>query len=523
MRKIKVVLFLIAITSIYFLIPINVVFAINKHLSLGSVMSAQELSDGSLLIADGGGRDKSFNGAKIIIIDKDNNVLWKYNSDLVFPHSARLFSDNSIVIADSDNNRVFAVDKDTKKIIWSSEQWKGGMGQLSDGSKLNYPNNAEEVSPNKILITDRNNNRIMIVDTNGNIIVNYAGVNQPHNAHYLGGKKIIVSSAPQNKVVIYNPENDYFKEYASMGLNQPHDGDFLANGNILITDSNNNRVIEVDKNDRIFWEYKKELYGAQSAIRLKNGNTLIVDSFNYRLLEITPNHEVIREIGDDFIPIVSDTLKNGDFEEMNVWPEESKINRYFNGERLSNDLLLNNYIFSSWFPGTLFSEGQGKISVDTKIKVTGKQSARIDFDGNGSLFLTQFIKVEGGKTYIFSGWIKTDLVTPHPKGGISGARFEFYWMNKYGRDIDAKTIFSKETFGKTDWKMAEFSLVAPSEAVAVRLHTAVLNNKGITWFDNIQFDEKTIPYSIKWDYVFLSLVGTIIVISLFKILFRRFN
>lgn len=526
MRKIEILLFLIAITSVYFLVPINVVFASNKSLSLGSVMSAQELSDGSLLITDGGGVDRSLNGGQVIIIDEKDNIIWRYNDNLAFPHSSRLFSDGSIVISDSVNNRVISVDRETKKLVWSSDQWTSGSGKLSDGTRLGYPNNVEEVPGGNMLITDRDNNRIIFVDRNGNVIFSFEGIKGPHNGHYLGGKKIIFASAPGNRVAQYDAQTNAIREFVNLELNEPKDVEPLTNGNTLITDSNNNRVIEVDGNNKIVWEYKGGLYGPQSAIRLKNGDTLIVDSFNFRLMEVSPEKKVVREISPVASIPESDRLQNGSFEDMSIWSDTSSIARYYKGEKLSNNLLSDNRIFSHWIPGTLYSGGKGKISADTEIKMSGKQSARIDFGGDGTLFLVQPIKVVGGANYIFSGWIKTDTVITDAKKKnslVEGARFELYWIDSKGHDIDMQTIFSREVSGQTDWKKTEFPVKTPERAVGVRIH-ATLFSPGTAWFDDVQFQKlEVVPFWVRWDYLLLSLVGTIIVISLFKILFRRFK
>ncbi len=500
MKKTKIVLFLIVITSVCVLARIDVVFATNKPLRLGSVMSAQELSDGSLLIADGGGIDKSLNGAQVIIINKNNDIIWRFNENLAFPHSARLFSDNSIVISDSVNNRVISVDRETKKILWSSDQWTSDSGRLSDGTHLDYPNNVEEFSDRNMLITDNLNNRLVISNRQGQVKLTIPHLNSPHNAHILSDNEIIASNTMANGAMIVDLKTKYIKPlFSGLGLSEPKDFQPLENRHILITDSNNDRILEVDQNNQIVWEYKEGLYSAQSAIRLKNGNTLIVDSFNYRLLEVTQEKQIVREIVGEFNPPYNDSLQNGDFENLS-----------------------NNQTFLGWLPGTLYSSGKGKISADTKTKISGNMSARLEFEGRDVLFLTQFIKIQNNKTYNFSGWIKTDLVPAPVAQKVKGARFEFYWLDKNGRDIPKLWGYSPSVEKKTDWTKFEFPVTPPKGAVGLRLHAITLNH-GTVWFDNIKFSEKGIPYWLRWNYVVLFLVGIITAIFVFKILLKKFS
>ena len=40
---------------------------------------------------------------------------------------------------------------------------------MSDGSRFNYPNDAHEINPGNYLVTDRNNDRALIVNKDGKI------------------------------------------------------------------------------------------------------------------------------------------------------------------------------------------------------------------------------------------------------------------------------------------------------------------------------------------------------------------
>ncbi len=457
------------------------------NIELGSVMSAEELPDGSILVADGGGADKTLHGARIIIIDKKNRVVWRYDEHLAFPHSARLLPDGSIGIADSVHNRVFAVDRKTKKILWTSDDWSGGTGKLSDGTHLYYPNYLEGYPDGNLLVSDDMNNRIVIVDRNGNIRYSYGDLHDPHSAHILGSSRVIVAEPGINSAsFIDTGSGGAMPLFADIGLNLAKDFWPLPGGHILIADTNNNRVVEVDPNGQMVWEYAKELEYPQSAIRLRNGDTLIVDSFNYRLLEVTPGKEIVRAIGGTFDPPYQDRLVNGGFEKQN-----------------SDGSL------AGWLPGTLFSSGNEKISVDSAVRHSGRQSARLDFSGKQQVFITQFIRVKAGKTYLFSGWMKTNMVASALRE-TNGARFEFYWMDRYGRDLPKVYGFSRFLQNTNDWTKLEFPLTAPSGAVGVRLQ-ATSYSDGTVWVDDVSLTEANWWTSwFRWEYLALFLCGAVI-------------
>jgi len=227
------------------------------------------LENGNLLLTtfEVGGKYSS-----VIEVDRNGSILWKFEN-LDFAHSAEIRG-HLVLISDTGNDRVIIVDRRTNKIVWSTDDVK-----LSDGSKLNYPNDADFISEDRILITDRNNHRVIEIDLNGNILWQFGETGVPGN------------------------DDSHLKF--------PHNADRLPNGNTIICDSENNRIIEVDPSGKIVWVYKDGLNWPRDADRFANGNTLIVDSRNGRVIEVTPNGKIVWSYSGLKLPYDADALPDG--------------------------------------------------------------------------------------------------------------------------------------------------------------------------------------------------------------------
>ena len=210
--------------------------------------------------------------SSVVEVDRSGNIVWEYRG-LNFAHSAEVWED-LVLISDTGNDRVIIVDKRTNQIVWNSDDIT-----LSDGSRLNYPNDADFITDDRILITDRNNHRVIEIDLNGNILWQFGetGIPGSDNTH----------------------------------LNFPHNADRLPNGNTIICDSENDRIIEIDPSGNIVWIYQNGLNWPRDADRLSNNNTLIVDSRNGRVLEVTPSGEVVWSYGGLRLPYDADLLPDG--------------------------------------------------------------------------------------------------------------------------------------------------------------------------------------------------------------------
>jgi len=208
--------------------------------------------------------------------------------------------------------------------------------------------------PGNILIADQFNNRVIEIDTNGNIIWQFGlgpndfspssiiGVNDAQRVGSLtlmagtGTPAGVVTNTPNgtpdNRVILVDPFGNIVWQYGRFGktgsghdlLNTPVQCTWLPNTDVLITDQANNRIIEVNLQKKIVWSYpgfntnpSDALSGPNSAELLENGHVLISDQSNNRALEVTHdnNDQIVATFsaqGTASIVAFSSRLANGD-------------------------------------------------------------------------------------------------------------------------------------------------------------------------------------------------------------------
>ncbi len=225
------------------------------------------LDNGNILVTDGGVIANG-TGSGIFEIDRMGNIYWSNTADLNWAHNADRQADGKAIISDTGHDRVIIIDQ-SASILWNSDDI-----MFSDGSHLNYPNDANILSNGHLLITDRDNHRAFETLLDGTIVWQFGQTGVPGNdmAHLRG----------------------------------PHNADRLSNGNTLIADSENNRIVEVTAGDAIVWTYAGGLDWPRDADRLDNGHTLINDSRNKRIIEVTSGGDTVWEY------VVSDMCYDAD-------------------------------------------------------------------------------------------------------------------------------------------------------------------------------------------------------------------
>lgn len=203
-----------------------------------------------------------------------------------------------------------------------------------------------------ILISDQFNNRVIEVQTNGNIIWQYGlgpddltetspiGVN---DAERVGTRTLIACTglAPgldgavpdgvvDNRVILVDAAGQTVWQYGEFGqtgngsnqLNTPVQATWLPGNNVLITDQGNNRIIEVNMKKKITWQYPgsntndaDQLNSPNSAELLGNGHILIADENNSRAIEVTRADKIVKTFSAGGTLVVlgfASRLPNGD-------------------------------------------------------------------------------------------------------------------------------------------------------------------------------------------------------------------
>jgi hypothetical protein len=234
----------------------------------------------------------------------------------------------NVLISDQFNNRVIEVNPLTNAIVW----------QVGNGSPIAGPhsfvgvNDAQRVGLLTLVAgtsapsgTEPGcsgpngcpDNRVMLVDKNGNITWQYgqagvagSGFNQlsiPVQNTWLPDSTVLITDQANARIIRVNMDHQIIWQYGQTGvtgtgfnqLNNPNSAELLKNGHVLMADEGNNRVIEVNTvTHAITWSYGDPnntsiLNQPAFASRLDNGNTLIADGGNDRVVEVTNAGETV--------------------------------------------------------------------------------------------------------------------------------------------------------------------------------------------------------------------------------------
>jgi len=313
-----------------------------------------------------------------------------------------------ILIADQFNNRVIEVDRVTHKVIW----------HFGNGSDLPGPhsvvgvNDAERFGPFTLIsgtgtppglpgcsdtVNGCPDNRVFIVDLNGNIIWQYghagvtgAGPNQlntpvqslfltsfPHHP----GPHVLITDQGNQRVILVDRHRHIEWQYGTTGvsgdgpnqLNSPNSAEVLSNGHILIADESNNRVIEVTTDLKLVKQFTAggTISGAAFASRLPNGATLISDANNNRIVEVNGNDKIVWQYATNTQP------------GSNPSPAPTRAVRLHNGDTLISDQFNNRVIQITKAGKIVFQQGELNMAGDGFNQLNGPYDAKQigDFTG----------------------------------------------------------------------------------------------------------------------------------------------
>jgi hypothetical protein len=331
----------------------------------------------------------------------------------VLAEDARDFNDgDNILISDQFNNRVIEIERNTHKIVW---QFGNGSDKPGPHSIVGV-NDAERFGSLTLLsgtgtppsnpalpgcstpVTGCPDNRVMIVDSQGDIIWQYgqAGVagadanqlNTPVHSVFLSGFPnqhrgfyIMITDQGNQRIIVVNLEREIVWQYGLTGvsgvgpnqLNNPNSAELLENGHVLIADENNNRVIEVTTDYQIIKRFTAggTVSGAAFASRLPNGNTLITDSNNNRAVEVDPKDAVVWQY-------VTNTQPGS-----NPNPLPTRAIRLRNGDTLISDQFNNRVIDVRHDKHIVFVQGKLNVAANSFNRLNGPYDAKAigDFTG----------------------------------------------------------------------------------------------------------------------------------------------
>lgn len=415
----------------------------------------ERLANGNTLVADAG--SETGRGAEVLEVDQQGKVVWRYGAGCRFTHGVKRLANGNTLVADTTSDRIIEIQPDGA-LAFTSDDWSGGSGKLSDGTHLHYPNNIHCVTPDVFMITDRNSNRYVTVDRNGRVLgKSPVEFRHPHNCEPLANGNVIVADSDNNQVVEIAPDGKLVWKYAD-NLNWPRDANRLTNGNTLIADSKNSRVIEVTSAGQIVGEYRVDYFANfYEAHRLTNGNTLISDQQHKQVLEVNPVGEVVWRFRNfrRETPIY-DRLQNTSFK--NVRADGSPV---------------------AWFLATRFAEGGGKFTWAEGR--AGKKVAGLQYDRAGALCLQQTVRVTPGQVYTMGGSVSTNALA-----GFACIQVA-YLDNEDGLLCEVTKSDKGQSFsGDSDWTPDIFETTVPDRAVAADIRLFI-SGKGAAFFSDLRF------------------------------------
>lgn len=423
------------------------------------------LANGNILITDGGSWDVGGWGearSKVLEITRSGEIVWVYDKGLIFAHSARRLKSGHTLITDTGNNRVIEVSPNNE-VVWDTS-YLNNKGTLSDGSSINYPNDAHLLYNGRILISERNNDRITEIDKEGNICWQYDRSVHQHGVQRLANGNTLFADSERNYVVELDMKGNNVWQYGGDGvLNWPRDADRLSNGNTLIADTRNNRILEVSKAGEVLWSYAtprcSSLYEVEEG---PEGHILYSDCLGRQVVEIDRHGNILWTFRNYYFnrkPLSN--LVNGDFAEIDP------------------DIQLPKY----WTSCIYFSERGGSIKVDRE-ETENSNAVKLETDRRGFLMLHQTLAAEPKRPYLIKGIIKSKDLEEFAQ--IQAAFLDSEGSYMHG-SISANHPGGFLVKGTQDWKEVGAVIWSPSEATAVDIRCFLMNS-GEAWFSNISFE-----------------------------------
>ena len=441
------------------------------------------LPNNQLLITDIGNLNRT--GGHVLITNFQRQLIWEYSGQLDIPHSAYPMPNGDILITDTGNNRVIEVNRQSQ-IVWDTDDLGAGHGELgegtmSDGSTLNYPNDAKLLPNGDILISCRLQNRVIEITKQGRIVRDIRGfLHGQHNPIPIGDGDVLISDSGWDRILEVNQKNKIIWQFGGQVngrdiLSWPRDAQRLSNGDTLITDSDNDRLVLVSSTGKILHQYTNLARPYATAV-LSNGNILVGDG-SLGIVELTPGGKMVWQLNHSSSTAPSTLasyVRNSNF--AKVAPGTNWLLEHW----VRNDALAYNVP-----PGKRVNMAR-----DSKVHHDSDYSARITYHGSSNgVYLGQTVRLTPGKNYKFTGWIKTRHVVACPqciygKQSIRGHTAEFELdYNATTSPAPSPPVLPEYT-GTTNWSEDSVTFTVPVGVKSLDIHLE-LRGQGTVWFDNV--------------------------------------
>jgi hypothetical protein len=249
----------------------------------------------NVLIADRG-------NDRVLLVAPDKSILWEYDILGIPPRMGAddaFFANGgmSIIINLEHEHVIQIVDIKGKTVTWQyGELGKAG----SHGGRLNYPDDAYQLSNGDVIVADIRNCRVIEIAPDKRI-VHQAGktgrcgarspmLASPNGDTPLPNGHILVSTIRDHSITEFDEQwQPVFK--MKLPLQYPSDPQMTKDGNFLVVDYvHTGKIIEISRDGRIVWKYTGRGEGGLNhpslAIELPNGNILANDDLNHRVIVV---------------------------------------------------------------------------------------------------------------------------------------------------------------------------------------------------------------------------------------------
>ena len=343
-----------------------------------------------------------------------------------------------------------------------SAQW----GSLSDGSRLDYPNDAHQLDDGTFLVTDRNQDRLVIVDAAGRV---RWSLRSPGHSPSAQRRPAAERQHPAGRLRRQPGARDRPRRDRSCGatatrrpglLEFPRDADRVDDRSVLITDSRHHRVLEVSPLGEVEWEFAVDYYASfYEADRLPNGNVLIADQHHHRVLEVDRAGNVVWTF-------------------CNHRPRVPTLDRLRNGALADPDAA---GVPAGWHLYRRFAEGAGAFARG------GDGAPGLANGGSGALFLAQRVAVAPGRRYTLTGALRTEQVA-----AAASAHLQLYFLDAEGGALTSAPAAPRSTplRGTVPWCDAGVSARAPAAARAVEARVFVGGGPGRVFARDLRLREE---------------------------------
>ena len=219
--------------------------------------------------------------------------VWSRHFPIHDTHDVDRMDEHELVVAamrewdgETSHDRVFVYNLTRNETVWTWA-FRDHFPPSTDGGQgpdWTHVNDVDPIEENRLLVSPRNFDQVLVVDRDSGEIVRRLGrdgqhetLHEQHNPDYLvsdeGTPTILIADSENDRVVEYAFENGSWERTWTLsgGLRWPRDADRLPNGNTLVTDSLNHRVVEVTPHGEVVWEYVVT-WGPYDAERVAHGD-----------------------------------------------------------------------------------------------------------------------------------------------------------------------------------------------------------------------------------------------------------